>query len=959
MSVSSFKIVSPQNWRKPYKKALVKKNRYFFAGKKQKRGKGVAKFFFNLLVLLFLCLIFVSLVGLTFFSFGLPNPDKLLERKIAQSTKIYDRTGKNLLYEIHGAERRTLIGLEQIPEYLKFATIVAEDKDFYQHRGFDLTALIRALIANLRKNGKIQGGSTITQQLIKNAILSPEKTYSRKIKELILSYRIEKKFTKDEILKMYFNEIPYGSQAYGAEAASQLYFGKNTKDLTLDESTLLAALPKAPTRLSPFGGHKDELIKRQCYILDLMAEQGYLEKEEAEEAKKINTLKKIISKKENITAPHFIMYVKELLSEKYGEKIVEQGGLRVYTTLDLEKQKIAEEALAEGVKRNLKNFKASNGALVALDPRSGEILAMVGSRDFFDQEIDGQFNAALGLRQPGSSFKPIVYAAAFQKGFTPETVLFDLETNFGPSGEGSDYIPKNYTGKTYGPLPMRKTLAGSLNIPAVKTLYLAGINNVLDLAEKMGYTTLQDRDRYGLSLVLGGGEVKLLEHAAAFGVFSQEGIKYDIKAILKIEDSQNKTLEKNGLKTGERVLDEQTAREINSILSDNEARTFIFGANNALFFGDRPVAAKTGTTNDFRDGWTIGYTPSIVCGVWAGNNDNKAMTKGADGAMIAAPIWHKFMAETLKNEPIENFTPPLPNEVDKPVLKGEMGNEIKVKIDKASGKLATELTPLTFVEEKTYKEIHNILHYLNKDDPLGPAPENPYFNYQYERWEEPVKKWTEEQGYLNQKPPTTYDDLHIPANKPTAQIIYPQNNETITQNLLTLKAWGSAPRGLITNAEFFIDNQKIEKVSYPFTVLVNLNGLKNGKHSLLLKVYDDIDNGGDQQIDFNLSLENKKELIIWLAPENNSSKSFNDFPLFFKVAVSSLKKISLVKFYYQKSSGFEKHLIATITQPETQNLSFLWEKPLNLESGSYNFYCEAADEENNILISEQFSLVIY
>ncbi|TSC95713.1 MAG: 1A family penicillin-binding protein [Parcubacteria group bacterium Athens1014_10] len=959
MPIKNLRVVSPQSWRKPYKKVLVKKGRYFLSNnKKQKERKNFSKILFTFAFFAIIFLILSFFIIISFFSYGLPNPDKLMERKIAQSTKIYDRTGKNLLYEIHGDERRTLIGLNQIPDYLKYATIVTEDKDFYQHQGFDLTALIRAVIANLRKGGKTQGGSTITQQLVKNAILNPEKTYSRKIKELILSYRIEKEFTKDQILKMYFNEIPYGSQAYGAEAAAQLYFNKNAKDLTLDESTLIAALVQAPTRLSPYGSHKDELIKRQYHILDLMVEQGYISEADAEDAKKEKTLEKVVPKRENIVAPHFIMYLKELLSDKYGEKMVEQGGLKVYTTLDLDKQKIAEKIIKERVEKNKKNYKASNVSLAAIDPRSGEILVMVGSRNFFDEEIDGQFNASLGLRQPGSSFKPVAYASAFQKGYTPETILFDLETNFGPSGDGKDYIPGNYNLKTYGPVSMRQALAGSLNIPAVKTLYLAGINNVLNLAEKMGYTTLQDRSRYGLSLVLGGGEVKLLEHIVAFGIFSQNGIKYKIRAVLKIEDSQGKLIEENKLDQGERILDEQTAQEINSILSDNQARSFVFGENSALFLGDRPVAAKTGTTNDFRDAWTVGYTPSLACGVWVGNNDYTPMSKGADGSVVAAPIWHQFMVESLKNEPIEFFTTPQQIEVNKPVLKGEIGNEIKINIDKASGKIATDLTPQTFIEEKIYKEVHNILHYLNKEDPLGPAPENPYSDFQYERWEEPIKKWVDKQGYLTEKPPAEYDDLHIPENRPTAQIIFPEENKEINIDLIELKASGSAPRGIISKIDFFINQQKIDTAKHPFTILTNLNGLKNGSHSLKVIAYDDIDNAGEKEINFNLNLENRKAPIIWLAPENNTTKYSSDFPIALNISISSLKKISLVKFYYQKSSDDKKHLIATITQPENLNLSFSWLMPIDLEVENYNLFCEAIDEENNLLNSENLNINI-
>ncbi|MFN3301878.1 MAG: transglycosylase domain-containing protein, partial [Patescibacteria group bacterium] len=461
----------------------------------RKRRKKKSKFWKNLFLLIIFFLLFSGFIfGLIFIwvSRDLPDPNKLLEREIVQSTKIYDRKGETVLYEIFTEKRRTLIELYDVPRYLIFATIAAEDRHFYEHPGFSLKSMIRAVLTNLLKGGKIQGGSTITQQLIKNAILSPEKTYARKIRELILAYQIEKKFTKDEILKMYFNEIPYGSNAYGVAAASQIYFGKKVSQLTLDEAALLAALPRAPTYYSPYGEHKDKLIARRDYILDQMFELGFITEEELNEAKKTDTLAKIKPKKERMIAPHFVIYVKEKLIEKYGHRLVEQGGLKVITTLDLEAQQAAEEAIKENQER-LKKFGANNAALVALDVKTGQILAMVGSKDYFDESIDGYVNVVTSPRQPGSSFKPIVYAKLFEKGYTPETILFDVETNFGPDGTGKDYIPKNYDLKERGPITIRKALAGSLNIPGVKALYLAGVENVLDLAEKMGYTTFSDR----------------------------------------------------------------------------------------------------------------------------------------------------------------------------------------------------------------------------------------------------------------------------------------------------------------------------------------------------------------------------------------------------------------------------------------------------------------------------------
>ncbi|HEX9679172.1 MAG TPA: transglycosylase domain-containing protein, partial [Candidatus Saccharimonadales bacterium] len=438
----------------------------------------------------------------------LPNPNRIIEREVAQSTKIYDRTGEQLLFDIHGDEQRTLVPLVEIPDDLIHATLTAEDRKFYEHGGISITGIIRSAIRNVTTGSRVSG-STLTQQLVKNAILTSDKTYTRKIREIILSWQIEKNFSKDEILQLYFNEIPYGSVAYGSEAAAQTYFGKSVRDITLPEAAILAALPQSPTRYSPYGSNVDLLIGRQHWILDSMAELGYITEDDAEFAKNqpLEFKERQVS---NITAPHFVMYVRELLTEKYGEVVVEQGGLQVVTTLDLFKHELAEEVMQELAEKNL-DWEASNAAMVVIDPKTGQILTMLGSRDFFNEEIDGQVNVATRLRQPGSSFKPIVYTAAFRKGFTPDTVLYDVETDF-VNYDGNDYSPRNYDLAEHGPVTIRQALQGSLNIPAVKAIYLAGVDNVIDLAEDLGYTSFQNRSRFGLSLVLGGGEVQLLEH---------------------------------------------------------------------------------------------------------------------------------------------------------------------------------------------------------------------------------------------------------------------------------------------------------------------------------------------------------------------------------------------------------------------------------------------------------------
>jgi len=789
--------------------------------------------------------------GLAFIGFifiwtsrDLPDPNKLLDRKINESTTIYDSKEENILYSIHGDINRKIIALADLPEYMKWATITAEDRNFYEHNGISIKGMIRSAIYNTFFGTNI-GGSTITQQFVKNAILTTEKTYTRKIKEIILSYRIEKKFSKDQILQLYFNEIPYGSVLYGVEAASQSFFGKSARDIDLAQVAILAAIPQRPTYFSPYGSHLNDLFQRQQWILDSMVELGYIKKTDAEVAKKERIEFK--PKAESMVAPHFVMYVRELLSDEYGERFIEDGGFKVITTLDLDWQKKAEKAVADQLEKN-KTYNANNAALVAIDTKTGQIRAMVGSADFNDEEIDGQVNVAISPRQPGSSFKPLAYVTAFEKGFTPDTVLYDINTTF--KNYPDDYSPKNYDLKEHGPVTMRTALAGSLNIPAVKTLYLAGIDNILDTTKKLGYTTFSDRSRFGLSLVLGGGEVKLLEHTAAYATFAREGVYHVPAAILKIIDKDNKTIYewKNDEKT---VMDAEPIRNLTSILTDNSARAYIFGEKNYLTLGDRPVAAKTGTTNDYRDAWTMGYTPSVAAGVWVGNSDNTEMKRGADGSVVAAPIWNRFMQSILGDTPEETFNAPQPNTAEKPVLRGVAGGSMPIKIDRASGKLATEYTPASFIEEKIFSQAHCILYYVNKDDPQGPPPSDPFSDPQFASWEDAVQLWAKNQNFTNQSPPTQYDDLHIPANFPYLKITTPQNGQTIADQTLNVNIESSSLRG-IRRAEYYLDDTLFQTINTsPFNLVASINSIGNGIHKLTVRVFDDIDNSAEQSIELN------------------------------------------------------------------------------------------------------------
>lgn len=701
------------------------------------------------LILKFAGLFLLLVLGVTLFGLmmlakmarELPNPEQFIGRQVTQSTKIYDRTGKILLYEIHGDEKRTVISFGEIPDFVKEATVAVEDHDFYQHQAFDLKSMLRALIVNVISGKVVQGGSTITQQLARNTFLTSEKTYTRKIKELILSYWIEKNYSKDKILELYLNQIPYGSNAYGIESASQTFFNKPVKNLSLAEAATLAALIQRPSYYSPWGTHVKELNERKSYVLKNMKDYGYIDQEEE---KRANEYKLSFSDPSlgSIKAPHFVMMVKEYLTNKFGEDTVEKGGLKVITTLDIPLQDIAEQSIEDGAKRNSDAYNGRNASLVAQDPKTGQILALVGSKDYFGDpepkgcvegqtcQFEGNFNvASQGLRQPGSSFKPFVYVTAFKKGYLPETIVFDLPTEFYANNnicptvninyynESSPcFHPENYAHNFQGPVNLRNALAQSINIPAVKVLYLAGLSDSIKTAEDFGITTLKGPDRYGLSLVLGGGEVKLVDMVNAYSVFSQEGIKHQQFFILEVKDAKDSVLEKYTDQTTQ-VIDSQYPRLINQILSDNEARAPLFQSSfNLTTFPDREVALKTGTTNDYRDAWTIGYTPSLVVGVWAGNNNQQPMQKQGGSILAALPIWSDFMNKALLNKPTEVFNRPDPSPIiiDKPILNG------------------------SYIINN---QVHDILFYVNKNDPLGPPLLNPESDSQFWNWENPVKIW--------------------------------------------------------------------------------------------------------------------------------------------------------------------------------------------------------------------------
>ncbi len=597
--------------------------------------------------------IFLVILAAWYFTRDLPSPRQLDLRQVAQTTKILDKNGQ-LLYNIYTDENRTLVPLSQIPDNLKNATIAIEDKDFYKHKGFDIYGILRAFEQTVIERN-VQGGSTITQQLVKSVFLSPERTLSRKAKELYLAFRVEMAFGKDRILEMYLNQVPFGGTAFGVEAAAEQYFGKKVGDLTLSEAALLAGLPAAPSYYSPFGQDVNRAKQRQKLVLARMAADGYITHDEANRAadEPLNFRSSIV----NIKAPHFVMYVREYLAQKYGESVAAQGGLKVTTTLDLDVQEKAQKIVADNIDK-LKAYNVGNGAAIVTKVGSGEILAMVGSHDFFDVEHDGNVNVTTSLRQPGSSIKPLNYATALEhKLITPATVIMDIPTVF-PGGPIT-YKPVNYDGRFHGAVSVRSSLANSYNIPAVKVLALNGVVEMIKQAREMGITSFVDESRYGLSLTLGGGEVRMTEMATAFGVFATGGEKVDLVSVLKVEDSKGNVLEEFKPKTSKKVLSSQTSFLISSILADNAARSAAFGGASQLVVKGKTVAVKTGTTDDKRDNWTIGYTPSYLVATWVGNNDNKPMNPAiTSGVTGAAPIWNQIITEVLKDKRPESFKMP-------------------------------------------------------------------------------------------------------------------------------------------------------------------------------------------------------------------------------------------------------------------------------------------------------------
>jgi len=814
---------------------------------KSRRIVFFAKLSFIAVVAIFLISIFIF----PLFAFNLPTPDKIIRRE-GFSTKILDRNGE-VLYDIFAEQKRTPITLDKVPENLKQATIAIEDKNFYEHQGFDPLGMLRGF-SRFFTQGRAQGGSTLTQQLVKNVLLTPERSVFRKVKEFILAIQIERKYTKDEILQMYLNEAPYGGTAWGVEAAAETYYGKKVEDLNLVESAILAGLPQRPSYYSPYSSEPKAYIERTKSVLRRMKEDGYISENEEESATSELESVEFQERGASFKAPHFVQYVQNILEERYGERIVEQGGLTVTTTLDLALQEEAQEGVAEEIAK-VESLHITNGGVVVINPETGEILAMVGSKRFDDPDYDGQVNVTLSKRQPGSAIKPITYVTAFKKGYTASTLLMDVPTEFPGGVNQPPYNPVNYDGKYRGPLQVRYALGNSINIAAVKMLAQVGIEDTLETAYDLGITTLaptkETLSRVGLSLTLGGGEVRLLELTGAYSAFMNGGFKVEPIALLKVEDNDGKTLEEVKPKKGKRVLTPEAAYLIADILSDNSAREAIFGLNSQLNIAGKTIAVKTGTTNDRRDNWTVGGNSQALVGVWVGNNDNSEMQSVASGITGASPIWRRILLEALKDKPNIGFETPggivtapvdavsgykahdgFPERLEKFIVGTEPADDsvhVRLKVCKSDGKLATPSDIASGNSEE--KEF-----FLFKEDDPTAGPDDP------NRWQEGINKWLATQVDSRYHPPTDYCGTGSPLN---VEFVSPHDHDSNLGSPFNIKVSADSTAS-ISEVILYVDNIK-EKTftSPPYEYSVNMS---TGVHELKARAKDTNGNEGERVI---------------------------------------------------------------------------------------------------------------
>lgn len=796
--------------------------------------------------------ILLALLAIGFLIFGtalvwasfikLPDISTFEARQIANSSKITDRTGEIVLYDAHKSVKRTQIPLSQMGDPIQKAVISIEDQDFYNNSGIRPTSIARAILTNIIHLGYVQGGSTITQQIVKNTLLTKDKSATRKIKEWVLAVRLTRQFSKDQILEIYLNDAPLGGTVYGVEQAAQSYFGIPAAQLSVAQAAYIAAMLPAPTYYSPFGSHKTELNNRKNLVLSKMKQYGYITEEQYVAAKNEAVTFNQASNT-GVKAPHFVFYILDQLQQKYGKDVLDNGGFTIKTTLDYDLQQKAEEIVAKQAAANLKQYNASNSALVAIDPATGQILAMVGSRNYFDKEIDGAYNVATAQRQPGSAFKPFVYATGFAEGYTPETILFDVPTEFStncsadmqplPGFTAKDcYNPDNFDNKFKGPISLRSAIAESRNVPSVKLLYLVGVQKAVDMAHALGITTLNNPQEIGLSLVLGGGEVKLLDLTSAYGVFANAGVRNPAVGILEVADREGNVLEQfqsNPIT----VMDKNAALTLDDVLSDATARIPTFGTTLITIPG---VAVKTGTTNNERDAWTVGYTPNIAVGVWSGNNDNKSMKSG--GSAVSGPTWKQFMEYALTKYPQTPFEQPVPEDQStlKPILRGIWSGNETVKIDRVTGLLATPNTPPDAIIEKVITNVHDILYWVNKADPRGPIPSNPASDPQFRLWEPSVQSWWA--ANAKNYPNVTTADIPVSADPNSGNNASPltlsglPERMNMTENAEVLVSTsGQYP---LTSVDVLIDNSYIATLPSPFRFVFTPDdfNLKPGSHSI-------------------------------------------------------------------------------------------------------------------------------
>ena len=822
--------------------------------------------------------IFFGLIGISllvvlifiWFSRGLPDPGKV-QRQTGYSTQILDRTGKVVLYDVISDQDRRFTPIADVPQYLKDATISIEDKNFYSHQGFDPLAPLR-ILKNLIVNHRLIGGSTLTQQLVKNVLLTNEVSVSRKIKEFILALRIERAYTKDEILQMYLNEASYGGGTAGVAAAAQAYFGKEVKDLNLTECIILAGLPQSPSNYSPYTGKPRAYVPRAKEVAASMVDNGKITK--AQETQVDSELDKVVfvGMGGKIKAPHFVMYVKQILENMYGANALDVGGLKVTTSLDWNLQNKAETSVKEEIDKVSKSLNISNGASIILDTNTGEILSMVGSKDYFDNSIDGQVNVTTSQRQPGSSIKPLVYATAFLKGYSSASVLADVVTEFPGKDDATPYIPKNYDGKEHGLLHLRDALASSINIPAVKLVALVGVDNVLSQGYQMGFTTLaptkETLARVGLSMALGGAEVKLIDMVSAYSAFPNGGQKVEPVAILKIEDSNGNVIYENKELKKEKVLDEKVGFLINSVLSDNNARLLTFGPNSYLNMGTRAVAVKTGTTNDLRDNWTVGWSKDTIVGVWVGNNNNDKMKNVASGVSGAAPIWRREMLDSLTERPDKPFT--VPNGVS------------QIDVDKISGYPAHDGFP-------SYKEwfingnapsnpdpIHTNLKICKNDstklaDPISVSQGN-YDQKEYvvikesdpltskNLWQQGIDEWVVKQTDPLYKPPT---EVCGATQTMDIQIVSPSNQSRTDGDSVTFRMTVVSSKPIVEVRLFVDDTLEQTFTSEPYSVSVKLS---TGQHTVRVTAKNNEGTEGSKTQSFSVNTD-------WVSPTPSPTQS--------------------------------------------------------------------------------------